>query len=204
MSELKPGGVGLPAVISIALGAAVLGAAVSFAGFALMSTNDQASNKPAANTAPTSEVAATEGETAGTKDDTGARSSVDEKRDSYVRWNVGSYIVDSNRECSYRAGYLDVQINVTNLSEAAIIAGEAYVVIEDLFGNEMMSLNTPIDVRISSGATETIGSTGGTCWSLGNFGDELRLKEMPDPYSATNVTFHLTSLALESGEIVRF
>ena len=204
VSEAGSGSVKLPIVIAIAAGSVVLGMIGALAGFTFISNNDSTSNSGDDSSTPSSEIAETEAEASDTQGDSDSSSSIQNKMDAYVQWDVNSYVVDANRECTYRAGYLDMQINVTNLSQAAIIAGEASVVIEDLFGNAIMSLNTPIDIQIASGATATIGSTGGTCWDLGNYGDELRLKEMADPYSATKVVFYLESLALESGEIVSF
>ena len=206
MSETGSGGVKLPIVIAIAAGSVVLGMVGSLAGFWVLSNNDSQSNSQQDDAGYSVEVEIVEDETTATEDqgDTDVSSSIQEKMDLYVRWDVISYVVDANRECSYRDGYLDLQINVTNLSQAAIVAGEAYVVIEDLFGNELMTLNTPIDAQIGSNSTGTIGSIGSSCWSLGNYGDEFRLKEMADPYSSTKVVFYLESLALESGEIVSF
>jgi hypothetical protein len=206
MSDSGSGGVKLPIVIAIAAGSVVLGMVGSLAGFWVLSNNESQSNSQQDDAGYSVEVEIVEDETTATEDqgDTDGSSSIQEKMDLYVRWDVNSYVVDANRECSYRDGYLDLQINVTNLSQAAIVAGEAYVVIEDLFGNELMTLNTPIDAQIGSNSTGTIGSTGSSCWDLGNYGDEFRLKEMADPYSSTTVVFYLESLALESGEIVSF
>jgi hypothetical protein len=204
VSEAGTGGVKLPIVIAIAAGSVVLGMIGALAGFTFISNNGSASNSGDDSPTPSSEIAETEAEVSDTQGDSNSSNSIQDKMDAYVQWDVNSYVVDAARECTYRAGYLDMQINVTNLSEAAIIAGEAYVVIEDLFGNQLMLLTTPIDIQIASGETATIGSTGGTCWDLGNYGDELRLKEMADPYSATKVVFYLETLALESGEIVSF
>jgi len=196
--------VGLPVVIAIAAGSVILGMVGSLAGFVLLTGNSPESSVEAASSTASSEAEATESNPLNDQDDTGSRDSIQDKMDLYVQWNVNSYVVDTGRECSYSDGYLDMQINVTNLSQAAIIAGEASISIQDLFGNEIMGLNVPIDRKIASGATETVGSTGGTCWGLGNYGGELRLKEMADPYSGTKVVFYLQSLALESGEILYF
>ena len=206
MSDSGSSGVKLPVVIGIAAASAVLGIFGSLAGFWLLSNSASQTSAPKPETESSVEIEVAESsngsETEEEEED--GYSSIQEKMDLYVRWNVSSYVVDANRECSYGDGYLDLQVNVTNLSQASIIAGEAYVIIEDLFGNELITLDTPIDDPIGSGATGTIGSPGASCWRLLNYGGDLRLKEMADPYSSTKVMFYLESLALESGEIVKF
>lgn len=127
-----------------------------------------------------------------------------EQMASHVQWDVDSYVVDPSRECEGFGGYLDVHINVTNVSQQAIIEGSGFVLIDDLFGNEMLVLAASIDTPLSSGETATIGSTGEDCWGLDQLDNGDLLKEMADPYSSTNVRFFLVSITLESGETIFF
>ena len=210
MPEGESRGVSVSVVAVTAAVSAVLGAGIALGGFLFFSSSDPATPESEASAEMSPEAILDQVEldidvtVDGVVPDATANSSVQDRMKDYVSWSVSSYVVDPNRKCSYREGYLDVQINVTNLSGSDILAGEASVAIQDLFGNEIMLLDTPIDARIPAGSSTTIGSTGSTCWSLGNFRDELRLKEMPDPYSSTKLEFYLSKLALDGGEVVTF
>jgi len=200
MSTDKPNGVGLPVVIAIAVGAAVLGALMVSGLNALdLGGSDKSDASREAVESPSSST------DTGTSDSETDGAGGSKLADSYIRWAVSTYVIDGNRECAYSDGFVDVEIDVTNLSQGAIVAGEGFVAIEDLLGNELLLLNIPIDVKIPSGGTATVGSTGDTCFSLNQFiSDQVRLKEMPDPYSSTRVRFELVKLALESGEVISF
>jgi hypothetical protein len=120
----------------------------------------------------------------------------------HLKYRVSQYTV-TNASCSYSDGTLEMIVDFTNLSDKKIIAVSASAKINDVFDEQIMSLNMSTDEAIAPGATIKAGSTGSSCWSLSDYdADEQRLMEMD--LKTTRVVVSVSKIAFADGEVLEF
>lgn len=122
----------------------------------------------------------------------------------YVSFSLVEFSV-SNAECSYSDGSVEIRATMTNNSDKAIVAFEAFASINDVFGERINGYNISTDETVPPGETAQLGSWGNSCYSLNRFSsDDQRLLEIDDLEAKTEVELVASRLAFEDGEVVEF